>query len=55
MVRHDGNILNRRTALKLAIDALQKEYKRWLFASDSKVSDQKRIEIAMAIEALREI
>ena len=44
--------MTRRTALKLAISALQKEYKQWLYASDSDASDKKRIEINQAIEVL---
>ena len=44
--------MNRKQALALAIDALQKEYRQWLYASDSEAADKKRIEIAQAIETL---
>ena len=44
--------MKRKEALRLAIDALQKEYKRWLYASDSDASDKRRAEIAQAIEVL---
>ena len=44
--------MNRKQALAIAIDALQKEYHQWLYASDSDASDKKRVEIARAIELL---
>ena len=47
--------MNRKQALALAIDALQKEYKRWLYASDSAASDKRRAEIAQAIEVLEDM
>ena len=47
--------MKRITALQMGIDALQHESKRLLFASDSMLSDQKRISIAEAIEVLDEI
>ena len=47
--------MTRREALRLAIAALQAEYKQWLYASDSDASDKRRIEIAQAIEVLKEM
>ena len=44
--------MNRKQALALAIAALQKEYRYWLYASDSDASDKQRAEIAQAIEVL---
>ena len=44
--------MKRSQALKLAIAALQAEYRRWLFASDSGASDERRAEIAAAVELL---
>jgi len=44
--------MNRKQALAIAIDALQKLSRQWLYASDSDASDKKRIEIAQAIELL---
>ena len=44
--------MTRREALRLAIAALQREYRRWLFASDSEASDERRAEIAAAVEVL---
>ena len=44
--------MTRKQALALAIAALQKEYRYWLFASDSDASDKRRAEIAQAIELL---
>ena len=47
--------MNRKQALALAIAALQKEYKQWLYISDSDASDKRRAEIAQAIEVLGEM
>ena len=47
--------MTRKQALALAIAALQKEYRYWLYASDSAASDKRRAEIAQAIEALEEM
>jgi len=44
--------MTRREALRLAIAALQKEYRYWLFVSDSVAGERKRVEIAQAIETL---
>ena len=44
--------MTRNAALRIAIDALRHEKKRWLYLSDSKVSDDKRAEIAAAIALL---
>ena len=44
--------MTRREALRLAIAALQAEYRRWLFASDSGASDERRVEINKAIVIL---
>ena len=44
--------MTRRQALQLAIDSLQKEYRYWLYASDSAAGDKKRIEINNAIVIL---
>jgi len=44
--------MNRKQALAIAIDALQKLSRQWLYASDSDASDKKRVEIARAIELL---
>jgi len=45
-------IVKRKEALRLAIAALQRDYRRWLFASDSEASDQKRVDINKAIVIL---
>lgn len=44
--------MKRKQALQLAIDALQKEYRKWLFVSDTSAGEKKRAEISMAIEIL---
>ena len=44
--------MRRKEALALAIDTLHKEHNRLLFMSDSKWSDEKRIQINKAIELL---
>ena len=44
--------MKRNHALKLAIAALQHEYRRWLYASDSGAADKKRMEINKAIVVL---
>ncbi len=45
-------IMKRNTALRLAIDALQKEYNHWLFVTDTAAGDKRREEIAKAIVVL---
>ena len=44
--------MTRRQALQLAIDALQKQYRYNLYASDSEAADKRRIEINKAIVIL---
>lgn len=44
--------MKRKEALALAMDILHKEHNRLLFGSDSKWSDEKRIQINKAIELL---
>lgn len=39
-------------ALELAVDALQKEYRYFLYTSDSDWADKRRIEISKAIEII---
>ena len=44
--------MKRREALAIALECVKLEYNRLLFASDSKVSDEKRIRLAQAMAAL---
>jgi len=45
-------IMNLNQALKIAIDALHKEWKYILYTGDSKASDMSRAEIIQAIKIL---
>lgn len=40
--------MDRREAFELAVDALQKEYRYFLYVSDSDWADKKRLEISRA-------
>ena len=44
--------MDKQKALELAINALQKEYRYFLYASDSDWADKKRIEISKAIQII---
>jgi len=45
--------MDKQEALELAINALQKEYRYFLYVSDSDWADKKRIEISKAIEMIQ--
>jgi len=44
--------MDKQEALELAINALQKEYRYFLYVSDSDWADKKRIEISKAIQII---
>ena len=44
--------MDKQKALELAINALQKEYRYFLYASDSDWADKRRIEISKTIEII---
>ena len=46
--------MDRRVAFELAVNALQKEYRYFLYASDSDWANKKRIEISKAIDLITE-
>ena len=46
--------MDRRVAFELAVDALQKEYRYFLYASDSDWANKKRTKISRAIDLITE-
>ena len=44
--------MDKQLALELAVDALQKEYRYFLYASESDWADKKRVEISKAIQII---
>ena len=44
--------MDRRVAFELAVNALQKEYRYFLYASDSDWADKRKVEISKAIEMI---